>query len=763
MVNRTIANSLNLGGTPISSTGVVPIKKPALMLVDRPPTVNDDSKQYIIGTIWIVLNRSLADPYQMWYLADNALGQPGNYSNATWLRVAAGGTGYVSKIFTTNDGNTATPVANQFIFTGNAPISVTTTLPNTINFTLTGGGTFADSFPTDSGTATPSAGVLNVFGSVGGAGHTGDNINTSASGDTVVVHLNKALHMPSTTADGLQGIWYTAATGSPLAGGNIFMSNLGTGNTFLGELAGNLTLTVGSAKYNSGFGSGNLGSLTTGTQNTTGGFGAGTSITTASDSVLIGYASGAGITTKNKSVAVGSESMAVFVSDTGGPWVTSPVAVGYSALASATTQSQDSADVAVGFNALKAATDVGGANTAVGSIALAKLNDVVGNAYGNTALGSGAMNDFLTGNENTAVGSKCMQRTSAGSSGSNNTAVGEEAMGSLSATAITGSRNTVMGNASGYVISSGNDLVLIGYQAGGSLTTNSNAVAIGSQALLTAAGDSGGTEVAVGYQSQKATTHAIGGNTSVGYKTLIAMLTSADGTTSGSANTAMGSSSGLTLTTGNSNSFYGQAAGEAVTTGSFNTALGKAALGNNGAAVTGSNNIAIGYDAALAFAGSESSNIIIQSTNAISAGISNTLYIGSGTGSSAGQINKSFISGIRGITTTNADAVAVLVDSAGQLGTVSSSERYKEQIVDMPDVSEYIAKLRPVSFKYKQHPEGSKSFGLIAEEVESVIPALVVYDKEGQPDTIKYSELMFFMLKEIQALRKEVDALKRPL
>ena len=37
-----------------------------------------------------------------------------------------------------------------------------------------------------------------------------------------------------------------------------------------------------------------------------------------------------------------------------------------------------------------------------------------------------------------------------------------------------------------------------------------------------------------------------------------------------------------------------------------------------------------------------------------------------------------FIAGIRGVTTTNTNAVAVLVDSFGQLGTISSSQRYKE-------------------------------------------------------------------------------------
>ena len=42
--------------------------------------------------------------------------------------------------------------------------------------------------------------------------------------------------------------------------------------------------------------------------------------------------------------------------------------------------------------------------------------------------------------------------------------------------------------------------------------------------------------------------------------------------------------------------------------------------------------------------------------------------------------NTVFINNIRGVTTGNAKAINVLIDSAGQLGTVSSSIRYKENI-----------------------------------------------------------------------------------
>jgi Chaperone of endosialidase len=84
---------------------------------------------------------------------------------------------------------------------------------------------------------------------------------------------------------------------------------------------------------------------------------------------------------------------------------------------------------------------------------------------------------------------------------------------------------------------------------------------------------------------------------------------------------------------------------------------------------------------------------------------------------------------------------AVLVDSNGQLGTVSSSRRYKEDIQDMEDASNGLLELRPVKFRYQQpYADGSKplDYGLIAEEVAEVYPNLVVKNKDGQVETVQY-------------------------
>jgi predicted ribosome quality control (RQC) complex YloA/Tae2 family protein len=107
-----------------------------------------------------------------------------------------------------------------------------------------------------------------------------------------------------------------------------------------------------------------------------------------------------------------------------------------------------------------------------------------------------------------------------------------------------------------------------------------------------------------------------------------------------------------------------------------------------------------------------------------------------------------FIGNIRGVHTQNANALPVVIDGAGQLGTVASSERFKKDIATMGQASEGILSLRPVTFHYKTDTEDTPQFGLIAEEVAKVNPALVLPDKEGKPYTVRYDAVNAMLLNE---------------
>ncbi len=171
------------------------------------------------------------------------------------------------------------------------------------------------------------------------------------------------------------------------------------------------------------------------------------------------------------------------------------------------------------------------------------------------------------------------------------------------------------------------------------------------------------------------------GNTASGAEALNANTTGGNNTasggdalqsnTAGGFNTASGANALFSNTTGNQNTANGSYALFRNSTGNSNTASGVNALYWN---TNGNNNIAIGTSAAI---------------NVVSGGNSNNIHIGSqGDAADSGVIrigdsasqSSFFAAGVRGITTGANNAIPVVVDSNGQLGTVSSSRRFKEDI-----------------------------------------------------------------------------------
>ena len=129
------------------------------------------------------------------------------------------------------------------------------------------------------------------------------------------------------------------------------------------------------------------------------------------------------------------------------------------------------------------------------------------------------------------------------------------------------------------------------------------------------------------------------------------------------------------------------------------------------------------------------------------------------------------------------DTRDLYIKSDGQLGYVASSIRYKENVRNTQDSdTDWIFRLQPVMYDYKQPLEGVNECGLIAEEVVEVRPEIVSFKREltypepvpGDPDqgaeaivtitdtpeTVNYSMLIVPMLAEIQKLRTDVDAVK---
>jgi uncharacterized coiled-coil protein SlyX len=133
---------------------------------------------------------------------------------------------------------------------------------------------------------------------------------------------------------------------------------------------------------------------------------------------------------------------------------------------------------------------------------------------------------------------------------------------------------------------------------------------------------------------------------------------------------------------------------------------------------------------------------------------SNVICIGSGGGNVSGSC---FIDNIRGVTTSSNDAIPVVIDFFGQLGTASSSRRFKKEIIPMDKASEAVLALKPVTFHYKSDTKETPQFGLIAEEVAEVNPNLVVRDQNGQIYTVRYDAVNAMLLNEFLKEHRKVE------
>jgi trimeric autotransporter adhesin len=202
-----------------------------------------------------------------------------------------------------------------------------------------------------------------------------------------------------------------------------------------------------------------------------------------------------------------------------------------------------------------------------------------------------------------------------------------------------------------------------------------------------------------------------GNNTAAGVDTLYFNTTA-------SGNTATGSAALQRNTTANFNTATGYAALYKNTTGEDNTANGASALFSNtntasGAGALykneiGSDNTAAGVNALYGNTGDN--NIALGASAGYNCHTgNNNIYIGNaGNRADNNKIRigtvethkHTFIAGISG--STVAGGVGVIVDADGHLGTVVSSERYKEAIKPMDKASEAILALKPVTFCYKK-------------------------------------------------------------
>ena len=382
------------------------------------------------------------------------------------------------------------------------------------------------------------------------------------------------------------------------------------------------------------------------------------------------------------------------------------------------------ANTAVGWFSLLSNTD-GSFNTGVGAgtLVLNVGNQSTGEGVSNTAVGAAALLLNMSGSNNTAVGTGALVNNDA----DENAASGAFALNSNT----TGALNTANGAFALFSNTSGSNNTACGGSALSSNTEGNWNSACGWGAL--ASNTTGNANTATGFEALRDNVTGIN-NTAIGFSALLQNIANFD--------TAVGESALAANSTGSDNTAIGNAALVSNTTGSDNTAIGGSALNFN---ISGNANVAIGAFAAGSVITAD--NVICIGAAVSGNNISNTCFIGN----------------IRGVATNNANAIPVLIDSAGQLGTASSSARFKRDIKCMNNASESILALKPVTFHYKSDTTDTPQFGLIAEEVTKVNPDLVVRDENGEIYTVRYDAVNAMLLNEFLKEHRKVEEQAREI
>jgi len=307
-------------------------------------------------------------------------------------------------------------------------------------------------------------------------------------------------------------------------------------------------------------------------------------------------------------------------------------------------------NTATGYLALTTNSN-GNFNTAIGNSAL--QSNVAGSW--NTAVGNIALQMNRTGNDNTALGDETLSNNT---TGSNNTATGG---GSLLANTV-GNQNTANGNLALRFNTTGSNNVASGYKSLFENTTGGANTAYGNFALMN---NIGSQNTATGTNALNANTSG-GNNTATGINAMKGNLTGSQNTATGEAallannanyNTATGAHSLYENTSGNNNTADGVASLQNNITGSRNSAVGSFALFNN----KGDANIGIGSNSGTAV--TTGNNIITIGSGLPGVNTSNTTYMANIWGTSV----------VAGINGGGQDVLQVVVNSDGQLGTVSTS------------------------------------------------------------------------------------------
>jgi hypothetical protein len=497
--------------------------------------------------------------------------------------------------------------------------------------------------------------------------------------------------------------------------------------------------------------------ITTGAFNTALGHGAGETLTSGQHNTSVGAAAQFSLTTGSFNIGVGVNTNGFGVSSS-----CFNTAVG----AYGNQQSTGSGNSAFGYCALGGGTGINSGSFNVGlghfagnCITSGSCNVVIGNcaqvatptASCQLAIGFSATDNWLTGDATKAITPGAGIRDCAGLTGTSGQVLASNGSNALCWRTINASPalNTIYGTMIGSTACANTANVFLGFNAGpgGGQGCCFGSIVIGGGAACAAVPGLCNT-IAIGTSAMgQSTTWSGCGNIAIGTCSLFNVNT---GFGQG-LNTSVGHLSMPALTTGTFNIGIGSLVACALTTGQGNVAIGGLAIKS---ATTGNQNIAVGCNAGcnlttgcanIIFGGTNSSNVYAPAFNIVTE--NNRISMGS-------------------TAVTNAYIQVAW--------TAVSDARDKTNVTALPVGLDFVNKLNPVSFQFKENRErdvayGPVRYGFLAQEVlEAEGDNPVIIDTEDSEKLrITHDHMNAVLVKAIQelsakveTLQSEIDALK---
>jgi hypothetical protein len=392
----------------------------------------------------------------------------------------------------------------------------------------------------------------------------------------------------------------------------------------------------------------------------------------------------------------------------------------------------------------------------------------------NTFVGRGAGIDNAGGSRNSFFGSATGQDNVTGignaffgfEAGANSTADFNSFFGSQAGQSdTTGERNSFFGNSAGAANTGGSSNSFFGQRAGNSNLNGDDNSFFGREAGFS---NTGGNRNS--FFGRDAGRSNVGGIGNVFFGFAAAKNNTADFNTfvganagvvngNGTENVFVGNSAGLANTGGNDNTFVGKNAGAMNTSGFRNVFIGKFAGNSNTA---GNHNTVIGYGAdvqegvsPLHFATAIGAGAVALSSDSIVLGRpggADRVYI-NGDLSVDGTLYANFFVNLNFLAPSGSRALCL--NASGTIANCSSSLRYKTNVQTFLGGLDFVSRLRPVTFNWKEG--GMADLGLGAEDVEKIEPLLVTYNKSGQVEGVKYDRIGVVMINAIKEQQAQIE------